>query len=159
MRPGLGDYSGRGPLKGLVQEFKEFLLRGNVVDLAVAVVIGTAFGAVVTSFVENLITPLIAAIGGQPDFSEIDFTINGSTFGIGLFLNALISFAIIAAVIFFFVVKPMNVMIERARREPTPDPTTRKCPACLSEVPNEATRCAFCTSDLVPVTGAEGAPA
>jgi large conductance mechanosensitive channel len=139
-------------MKGVAQEFKEFLLRGNVVDLAVAVVIGAAFGAVVTSFVENLITPLIAAIGGQPDFAGIDFEINGSTFQIGLFLNALIAFVIIAAVIFFFVVKPMNVLIERSKKEPTPDPTTRKCPACLSEVPNEATRCAYCTSELTPVT-------
>lgn len=142
-------------VKTVGQEFKEFLLRGNVIDLAVAVVIGAAFGAVVTAFVENLITPLIAAIGGQPNFAEIDFTINESTFGIGLFLNALISFLIIAAVIFFFVVKPVNLLIERARREPTPDPTTRKCPACLSEVPIAATRCAFCTSDLPPASVAE----
>ncbi len=147
-----------GPgVRSVGQEFKEFLLRGNVIDLAVAVVIGAAFGAVVTAFVENLITPLIAAIGGQPNFAEIDFTINGSTFGIGLFLNALISFVIIAAVIFFFVVKPVNLLIERARREPTPDPTTRKCPACLSEVPIAATRCAFCTSDLPPAAAAESA--
>ena len=144
-------------MRSVGQEFKEFLLRGNVIDLAVAVVIGAAFGAVVTAFVENLITPLIAAIGGQPNFAEIDFTINGSTFGIGLFLNALISFVIIAAVIFFFVVKPVNLLIERARREPTPDPTTRKCPACLSEVPIAATRCAFCTSDLPPAAAAESA--
>lgn len=144
-------------MKSVGQEFKEFLLRGNVIDLAVAVVIGAAFGAVVTAFVENLITPLIAAIGGQPNFAEIDFTINDSTFGIGLFLNALISFVIIAAVIFFFVVKPVNLLIERARREPTPDPTTRKCPACLSEVPIAATRCAFCTSDLPPAAAAETA--
>ncbi len=135
-------------VKSVGQEFKEFLLRGNVIDLAVAVVIGAAFGAVVTAFVTNLITPLLGAIGGQPNFAEIAFEINGSTFGIGLFLNALISFVIIAAVIFFFVVKPMNLLIERSRRGPTPDPTTRKCPACLSDVPISATRCAFCTSDL-----------
>jgi len=135
-------------MKNIAQEFKEFLLRGNVVDLAVAVVIGAAFGAVVTSFVANLITPLIAAIGGQQDFSDIKFTINDSEFGIGLFLNALIAFLVIAAVIFFFVVKPVNTLMERARREPTPDPTTRHCPACLSDVPMAATRCAYCTSDL-----------
>ena len=144
-------------MKSVGQEFKEFLLRGNVIDLAVAVVIGSAFGAVVTAFVENFITPLIAAIGGQPNFAEIDFTINGSTFGIGLFLIALISFVIIAAVIFFFVVKPMNILIERSRRGPTADPTTRKCPACLSDVPIAATRCAFCTSDLPPAPASESA--
>ena len=144
-------------MKSVGHEFKEFLLRGNVIDLAVAVVIGAAFGAVVTAFVTNLITPLLGAIGGQPNFAEIDFEINGSTFGIGLFLNALISFVIIAAVIFFFVVKPMNLLIERSRRGPTPDPTTRKCPACLSDVPIAASRCAFCTSDLPPATAAESA--
>lgn len=144
-------------MKGIGQEFKQFILRGNVIDLAVAVVIGAAFGAVVTAFVENLITPLIGAIGGQPNFAEIDFEINGSTFGIGLFVNALISFLIIAAVIFFFVVKPMNLLLERSRRGPTPDPTTRKCPACLSDVPIAAIRCAFCTSDLPPADVAEQA--
>ncbi len=139
------------------QEFKEFLLRGNVIDLAVAVVIGAAFGAVVTSIVEYLIMPMIAAIGGQPDFSEIGFTINGSLFSIGNIINAIMSFLIVSAVIFLFVVKPTNLLIERARREPTPDPTTRKCPACISEVPIAATRCAFCTSDLPPATIAESA--
>jgi len=133
---------------GVVQEFKQFLLRGNVVDLAIAVVIGAAFSAVVTSLVENLITPIIAAIGGQPDFSAISFEINGSTFGIGLFLNAVISFVIIAAVIFFLIVKPMNMLIMRSRNEPPADPTTKACPYCLNEVPLAATRCGFCTSEL-----------
>ncbi len=144
-------------MKSVGQEFKEFVLRGNVIDLAVALVIGAAFGAVVTSIVENLIMPLIAAIGGQPDFSEIGFTINDSLFSIGNVLNALISFLIIAAVIFFFVVKPTNMLIERSRREPAPDPTTRQCPACISEVPLAATRCAFCTSDLPPASVVESA--
>lgn len=135
-------------MKSWGQDFKQFLLRGNVVDLAVAVVIAAAFGAVVTAFVENLITPLIAAVGGQPDFSEISFTINDSEFGIGNFINKVIGFVIIAAVVFFLVVKPMNLLLERSRRGPTPDPTTKKCPACLSEVPIAATRCAFCTSEL-----------
>ncbi len=144
-------------MKSVGQEFKEFLLRGNVIDLAVALVIGAAFGAVVTSIVENLIMPLIAAIGGQPDFSEIGFTINDSLFSMGNVLNALISFLIIAAVIFFFVVKPTNMLIERSRREPAPDPTTRQCPACISEVPLAATRCAFCTSDLPPASVVESA--
>lgn len=131
-----------------LDEFKTFLLRGNVIDLAVAVVLGAAFGAVVTALVENFITPLIAAIGGQPDFSSIGFHINGAYFGVGNFLNALISFVIIAAVIFFFVVKPVNMLIARARTEPSADPTTKKCPYCINEVPIEASRCGFCTSDL-----------
>ena len=143
-------------MKTLADDFKAFVLRGNVIDLAVAVLIGAAFGAVVTSFVENLITPLIAAIGGQPDFSAIRFEINNSEFGIGAFINALISFLIIAAVIFFFVVKPVNMLLERSRREPTPDPSTTKCSACLSEIPMGARRCAFCTIDL---TEAGTAPA
>jgi large conductance mechanosensitive channel len=135
----------------MLHEFKQFLLRGNVVDLAVAVVIGAAFGAVVTSMVEGLITPLIAAVGGQPDFASLDFTINDSRFLYGAFLNALISFLVIAAVVFFLVVKPINMLIQRAHQEPTPDPTTRRCPACLSEIPIAARRCAFCTSDVSPM--------
>ncbi len=132
----------------MLKEFREFIMRGNVIDLAVAVVIGAAFGAVVTSLVENLITPLIAAIGGQPDFSAISFSINGSEFGIGAFINSLISFLIIAAVIFFFVVKPMNALMERVRRgETTPDPTTGVCEYCKTEIPLEATRCPHCTSE------------
>jgi large conductance mechanosensitive channel len=135
-------------MRSIGQEFKEFLLRGNVIDLAVAVVVGAAFGAVVTSLVDNLIMPLIALIFGEPDYSDIGFTINDTFFGVGAFLTSVISFVTIAAAIFFFVVKPVNVLLERARREPTPDPTTTRCPACLSEVPVGATRCAFCTSDL-----------
>lgn len=126
--------------------FKEFLLRGNVVDLAVAVVIGAAFGAVVTALVKDLLTPLIAAIGGQPDFSALSFTINRSTFRYGDFINAVIAFVILAAVIYFLVVLPINTLIERSRREPTPDPTTKKCPECLSEIPIGASRCAYCTA-------------
>jgi large conductance mechanosensitive channel len=140
----------------VLQDFKAFLLRGNVVDLAVAVVIGAAFGAVVTAFVEDFVTPLIAALGGQPDFSALDFTINDSAFRYGHFINALVAFVIIAAVIFFFVVMPMNKLIEMSRREPTPDPTTRKCPECLSEVPIAARKCAFCASDIA--TEASAAP-
>ena len=132
----------------MLREFREFIMRGNVIDLAVAVVIGAAFGSVVTALVENLITPLIAAIGGQPDFSEISFTINGSEFGVGAFINSLVSFLIIAAVIFFFVVKPMNAVMERVRRnEATPDPTTGVCEYCKTEIPLEATRCPHCTSE------------
>lgn len=129
-------------------EFRKFLLRGNVVDLAVAVIIGAAFGAVVTAMVEDLITPLIAAIGGQPDFSAITLTVNGSTFKIGHFLNAIISFAILAAVVFFFVVKPMNMLLARARTAPPADPTTKKCGECMSEIPLQARRCAFCAQPV-----------
>lgn len=131
----------------MVNEFKQFLLRGNVIDLAVAVVIGAAFGAVVTALVEDLITPLIAAVGGQPDFSALVFSLNGSEFKYGHFLNAVISFVTIAAVIFVFVVKPMNTLQARARRgQASPDPTTKQCTECLSAIPIAAKRCAFCTS-------------
>jgi len=134
----------------LLSDFKQFLLRGNVVDLAVAVVIGAAFGAVVTALVADFVTPLIAAIGGQQDFSALDFTINGSTFRYGDFVNKVLTFVTVAAAIFFFVVAPVNALIARARREPPADPTTRKCPECLSEIPVEAQRCAFCTSQVAP---------
>jgi large conductance mechanosensitive channel len=129
--------------------FKQFLLRGNVLDLAVAVVIGAAFGAVVTALVKDLVTPLIAAIVGNPDFSAIAFTINNSKFAIGDFINAVVSFLLIAAAIYFFVVLPVNTIVARMRRgEEPPDPTTKKCPECLSVVPIAARKCAFCTSAL-----------
>lgn len=129
------------------KEFRSFLLRGNVVDLAIAVVIGAAFTAVVTAVVSGLLTPLIAAVFGQPDFSALDFTINGSRFRYGAVINAIISFVSVAAVIFYLVVVPMNALIARSRREPPADPTTKKCPECLSEIPIQARRCAFCTSE------------
>jgi len=133
----------------MLKGFKQFILRGNVLDLAVAVVIGGAFGAVVTALVKDLITPIIAAVGGKPDFSAMVFEINGSKFLIGDFLNAVISFLMIAAAIYFFVVAPVNALTARMRRgEAAPDPTTKKCPECLSEVPIAARRCAFCTSQL-----------
>ena len=135
----------------LAQEFKAFLLRGNVVDLAVAVVIGVAFGAVVTSLVEDLVTPLIAAIIGKPDFSGLTFTINGSRFFYGNFINALISFISIAGVVFFLVITPMNTLVARSRREPPADPTTKKCAECLSEIPISARRCAFCTVEQAAI--------
>lgn len=129
--------------------FKAFLLRGNVLDLAVAVVMGAAFGAVVTALVKDLITPIIAALVGKPDFSNIIFTINGSKFLIGDFINAVISFLLVGAAIYFFVVLPVNTLLERVRRgQATPDPTTKNCPECLSAVPIGARRCAFCTSVL-----------
>lgn len=125
--------------------FRAFLLRGNVVDLAVAVVIGAAFGVVVTAFVKDLVTPLIAALGGKPDFAALYFTVNNSKFMYGDFINALIAFLIIAAVIYFFVIVPINALIARSRKEPPADPTTKKCTECLSEIPIGARRCAFCT--------------
>ena len=131
----------------MLQGFKQFILRGNVLDLAVAVVMGVAFGAVVTALVKDLITPLIAAIVGKPDFSAIEFTIRGSKFPIGDFINALVSFIFIGVAVYFFVVLPMNKLLARMRRgEAAPDPTTKKCPECLSDVPIAARRCAFCTS-------------
>jgi large conductance mechanosensitive channel len=133
----------------MLKGFRQFLLRGNVIDLAVAVVIGGAFGAVVTALVKDLITPLIAAIVGKPDFSAISFAINGSQFPIGDFINALVSFLLIAAAVYFFIVVPMNAFTARMRRgEAPPDPTTKKCKECLSDVPVGARRCAFCASVL-----------
>jgi large conductance mechanosensitive channel len=132
----------------MLKDFKAFVLRGNVLDLAVAVVIGVAFTAVITALVTDLITPLVAAIFGSHDFSNLTFTINGSVFRYGAFLNALLAFVLVAAALFFFVVMPANALVQRARREPTPDPTTKKCPECLSEIAIDARRCAFCTSQL-----------
>ncbi len=129
--------------------FKQFMMRGNVVDLAVAVVMGAAFGAVVTALVKDLITPLIAAIVGKPDFSAIQFEINSSKFLLGDFVNALLSFLLVAAAVYFFVVLPANALLARMRRgEAPPDPTTKECPECLSVIPIAARRCAFCTSPL-----------
>ena len=131
----------------MLKEFKAFLFRGNVVDLAVAVVIGIAFGAVITALVADIITPLIAAIFGSHDFSALTFTINGSTFKYGDFINAVISFVLIAAAVFFVIVKPMNALAaRRARDESAPD--TRPCPECLSEIPKAARRCAHCTAEV-----------
>jgi len=132
----------------MVREFREFILRGNLVDLAVAVVIGTAFTAVVTAFVANIVTPIIAAIGGEPDFSDLTFKINGSEFGYGAFINALIAFLIIAAVVFFFVIKPVNLLMARFQPDTPVDVKTRPCPECLSDIPIAAARCAFCTSHV-----------
>ena len=131
----------------MIKGFKEFIMRGNVVDLAIAVVIGVAFGAVVTAFVADIITPLIAAIGGKPDFSALYFTANGSKFLYGSFINAIISFVVIAAAIYFAVVVPLNKLAERkARGQAAPEATTKQCPECLSDIPKAAKRCAFCTS-------------
>src|SRR5579864_8428944 len=131
----------------MMRGFRQFIMRGNVIDLAVAVVIGTAFGAVVTSFVTNVLTPLIAAIAGKPDFAAFSVTVNGSVIAYGIFLNALISFLLVAAAVYFFMIAPMNAWKARAARNAIPaDPTSKKCPECLSEIPIAAKRCAFCTS-------------
>jgi large conductance mechanosensitive channel len=132
----------------MLKHFKAFLLRGNVVDLAVAVVIGAAFGALVTALVADLITPIIAAIIGKPDFSNLTFTINKSTFKYGDFINVLIAFVSIAAAVFFFVVMPVNALMARRKTEPPVDETVRDCPECLSEIPVAAKRCAFCTAEV-----------
>jgi len=127
--------------------FRQFIMRGNVIDLAVAVVIGAAFGAVVSSFVTNILTPFIAAIVGKPDFSAFNLTVNGAVISYGIFLNALISFVLVAAAVYFFMVAPMNAWKARAARNAIPpDPTSKKCPECLSDIPIGARRCAFCTS-------------
>jgi len=133
----------------MLKGFKDFVMRGNVVDLAVAVVMGGAFGAVVTALVKDLITPIVAAVAGKPDFSRLGFNINGSRFLLGDFINALVGFLLIALAIYIFVVVPMNVIAARLRRgEAPPDPTSKKCPECLSDVPIAARKCAFCTSSL-----------
>ena len=132
----------------MLKGFRDFILRGNVLDLAVAVVIGGAFSSIVNALVKDIITPLIGAFGGKPDFSQLYFTVNGSKFMIGDFLNALTSFIIIAAVIYFFVVTPMNKLMERVKKGEKVDPTEKACPECLSLIPLKAHRCKFCTAVL-----------
>lgn len=133
----------------MLSGFKQFILRGNVIDMAVGVVIGAAFGGVVTAFTKDLLTPLIAAIVGQPDFSAISFTIGGTLFPVGDFLNALVSFLLVATAVYFFVVTPINALVARMRKAPAPaDPTTKKCPECLSEIPIDAKRCAHCAQPV-----------
>lgn len=129
----------------MLKEFKQFLLRGNVVDLAVGVVVGAAFGTIVSALVADILTPLISAIAKVPDFSGLAFTLNGSKFAYGHFLNALISFLLVSSSVFFFVVKPMNMLVNRSKKDKPADPTTKRCSECLSEVPIEAKRCAHCT--------------
>lgn len=141
----------------MLKGFRQFIMRGNVIDLAVAVVIGAAFGTVVSSLVTNIITPLIAAIGGKPDFSAFNAVINGAVISYGVFLNAVVSFLMIAAAVYFFMVAPMNAWKARAARTAAPaDPASKKCPECLSEIPAAAKRCAFCTSIVTTVGAAAG---
>lgn len=128
--------------------FKSFLLRGNALDLAIAVVIGAAFGAVITALVKDFITPLIAAIGGKPDFSSLSFTVNNSNFLYGDFINAVIAFLLIAAIVYYLVIVPVNKFLERVSPQPKTEVATTECPYCLSTIPLKATRCAFCTQAL-----------
>ena len=135
----------------MLSGFKQFILRGNVIDMAVGVVIGAAFGSVVTAFTKDLLTPLIAALVGKPDFSSVSFAIHGSAFPVGDFINAAIAFLLVAAAVYFFVVTPVNALVARMRKAPAPaDPTTKKCPESLSEIPIDARRCAHCAQ---PVAG------
>ena len=136
----------------MLREFRTFILRGNLVDLAVAVVIGTAFTAVVNAFVKDIITPLIAAIGGKTNFGNLAFTINGSRFAYGDFLNELVTFVVVALVVFYFVIRPVNKLLELLRPEPAVDKPTRECPQCLSTIPAAARRCSFCTSEVGTAT-------
>jgi large conductance mechanosensitive channel len=142
-----------------IDEFRAFILRGNVIDLAVAVVIGAAFTAIINSLVADLITPLIAAVFGKPDFSTLTFTINGSVFRYGAFFNALISFLLIAVVVFFLVVKPINALMARMGRGAEAETPSRECPYCMSGIPINATKCAYCTSEVEPAPPPAGAPA
>ena len=132
----------------MLKDFRQFILRGNLVDLAVAVVIGTAFTAVVNAMVKDLITPLIAAIGGEPNFGNLAFTVNGSRFAYGDFLNAALTFLLVAAVMFSLVIKPVNMLMDALQTESDVDAPTRACPECLSRIPRAASRCAFCTSEV-----------
>lgn len=134
-------------MKSLLSEFKAFILRGNMVDLAVAVVIGVAFGAVINALVQDVIMPIIGIVGGKPTFDEYYWVINGSQIKIGSFITALIAFVIIAAAVFFLVVKPLNAFMA-LRKKPEAEATTRECPYCLSEIPIKATRCAYCTAEV-----------
>lgn len=137
--------------KRLLGEFKEFILRGDVIDLAVAVVIGTAFGLVVSALVKDLLTPIVAAIFGRPNFAAMHFTINNSEFLLGDFVNQVIAFVSVAAAVFFFVIKPVNYLTERRTKVVEPESDVRPCPECLSQIPKAATRCAYCTSTIAPM--------
>jgi large conductance mechanosensitive channel len=134
----------------MLSGFKQFILRGNVIDMAVGVVIGAAFGGVVTALTKDLLTPLIAALVGKPDFSAVSFTVRGTVFPVGDFINAAVAFLLIAGAVYFFVVTPVNALVTRMRKAPAPaDPTTKKCPECLSEIPIDARRCMHCTQQVM----------
>ncbi len=133
----------------MLNGFKQFILRGNVVNLAVGVVIGAAFGGIVSSLVADVLTPLIGAIAKMPDFSGWYFSLNGSKFMLGKFINALISFLLISGSVYFFIVSPMNSLLARMKKAPPADHTSKKCPECISEIPLQAKKCAFCASQLI----------
>jgi len=137
----------------MLKEFKAFVLRGNVVDLAIAVVIGGAFAVVIKAFISGLVTPLLAIPGGAASLASMKFTINGSEFLYGAVIDAIINFIVIAAVLFFFVVRPVNILMARRKTEPEVESTTRDCPYCLSSIPVAATRCAFCTATVSSPAG------
>lgn len=134
----------------MLKDFKAFILRGNVIDLAVGVAIGAAFTAVIASFTQNLLTPLLAIPGGAARFSDLVITVAGAEFRYGAFIDSVVSFLIIAAVLFFFVVRPVNALMARRRTEPDVETTTRDCPECLSSIPVGARRCAYCTAEIAP---------
>jgi large conductance mechanosensitive channel len=136
-------------IKFMFKDFKQFILRGNVVDLAVAVVIGASFGAVINSLVKDILFPLLGAIVKAPNFETWIVTVNGSRIAYGNFINTVFSFLLLAAGIFFLVVMPINALVSRSKRGKPLDPTTKKCPQCLSEVPIDAKRCAFCTEPII----------
>ena len=132
----------------MLKDFKAFVLRGNVIDLAVGVAIGAAFTTVIASFTQNLLTPLLAIPGDRASFGELSFTISGSQFRYGLFIDAVAAFVLVAAVLFFLVVRPVNTLMARRKTEPDVESTTRDCPECLSSIPAAARRCAFCTAKV-----------
>ena len=138
-------------MRSLADEFKTFILRGNLIELAVAIVIGVAFTDLVKAMVDDIFTPLIAAVFGKPDFSALTFTINGSVFKYGDLINKVVAFLSVALVIFFFVIKPTNLLMAKSRRDPPPDPTLRKCPECLESINSSATRCRFCSAAVEPI--------
>ena len=129
----------------MIKGFRDFIMRGNVIDLAVAVIIGAAFTAIVTSFVTNIVTPLIAALVGKPDFSALVLNVNGGVIKYGSFLNSVLDFILLAAVVYFIIVVPMNYALNRFKKPEVAEPTNKSCPQCLSEIPVAATRCKFCT--------------
>jgi large conductance mechanosensitive channel len=139
-----------------MEGFKKFILRGSVLDLAVAVIIGAAFTAIVNSLVKDIITPIFGIFGGLPDFSAWTFTINGSQFNIGSFINALVSFLIMAVVLYWFIIAPANRLMDVAKIERAQEVKTRECPECLSKIPEAARRCAFCTAEVTPVAASDG---
>lgn len=141
-------------MKGLLGEFKDFIMRGNMMELAIAVVIGIAFGAVINALVQDIIMPIIGALGGKPNFDSYYLVLNNSKILVGTFLTALVGFVIIAAVIFFFIIKPLNALLA-LRKKPEAAATTRECPYCLSEIPLKATRCAYCTAEVPGLAGVE----